>query len=68
MFTLTHDQAVQVNGWLEECHKKSPNLGATGGAVTYEFTPTGLGTVVRVIFCHGTPMQEVLDLTDYDSW
>lgn len=38
--------------------------GAIGGAYTWEFTPTGLGTVTKVRCSCG----EELDLTDYDSW
>lgn len=40
-----------------------PYEGAIGGALTYCFTTTSLGTVVKVKY--GT---DVLDLTDYDSW
>lgn len=46
---------------------KYPYLGAIGGGLTYEFTPTSLGTCFKVRF--GTPGNEQeLDLTDYDSW
>ena len=37
--------------------------GAIGGATTYSFTPTSLGTVFKV-----THFDETLDLTDYASW
>ena len=42
-----------------------PYGGAIGGALTYEFTPTGLGVVTKVRF---SGYDEVLDLTEYDSW
>ena len=40
-----------------------PYEGAIGGALTYYFTTTSLGTVVKVKYA-----TYELDLTDYDSW
>jgi hypothetical protein len=42
-----------------------PYYGVSGGALTYNFTPNGLGTVFNV---YHAVTNEVLDLTDYDSW
>jgi hypothetical protein len=42
-----------------------PYTGTIGGGTTFEFTPTGLGTVVRV---KDAITGEELDLTDYDFW
>lgn len=42
-----------------------PYLGAVGGVFTYTFTPTGIGTVIRVV-CSYTKAE--LDVSDYDSW
>ena len=42
-----------------------PYGGAIGGGVTYSFTPTSLGVVVKVKEAH---TGKELDLTDYDSW
>jgi hypothetical protein len=39
--------------------------GAIGGEITYSFTPTALGVVVKIK--HAVTGNE-LDLTDYDSW
>ena len=44
---------------------KRPYYGAIGGGLTFSFTPTGIGTVVRVT---EAITGEVLDLTDYDMW
>ena len=44
--------------------KDNPVTGASGGAITYQFTPTTLGTVVRVRCECG---QEE-DITDYRAW
>jgi hypothetical protein len=38
--------------------------GAIGGAVTYEFTPTGIGVVMGARCACG----EKIDLTDYELW
>ena len=38
--------------------------GAIGGAYTFSFTPTGLGTVFKVTCSCG----DHIDMTDYDSW
>jgi hypothetical protein len=42
-----------------------PNYGAIGSTLTYMFTPTSIGTIVKVV--HGVTKAE-LDLTDYDWW
>ena len=39
--------------------------GCTGGLYTYSFTPTTLGTVIKVT---NNITRDVLDLSDYDSW
>ena|ERR1700690_4488086 len=54
-----HDKAKHINS--EQTHRYS---GAIGGAYTYEFTPTSLGTVARVRCSCG----EVIDVSDYDQW
>lgn len=41
-----------------------PYFGAIGGELTFQFTPTSIGSIIKVIHCTG----EQLDLTDYDSW
>lgn len=48
--------------------ENTPYLGAIGGGLTYEFTPTGLGTVVVVYFRKGSGSEAHIDLTDYDMW
>lgn len=73
MFDLTEQDHERISAWRkeqDEIVKRSqasivPNYGAIGGELTYSFTPTSLGTVVKVK--HGLTYNE-LDLTDYDSW
>jgi len=42
----------------------SPYYGAIGGSMTWSFTPTGIGVVVRVKHASGAE----LDLSDYGEW
>lgn len=44
--------------------KMNSNSGSIGGAITYSFTPTGLGVVVKVKCACG----EEKDLTNYEEW
>jgi hypothetical protein len=54
------------NPHVQELHQRGKGYyGASGGALTYHFTPTGIGTVFTV--SHALT-QETLDLTDYDNW
>lgn len=41
-----------------------PYDGAIGGCLTYCFTPTGIGTVIKVRHASG----KEIDLTKYDNW
>jgi hypothetical protein len=40
-----------------------PYEGAIGGGLTYHFTPTSLGTILRVTY-----QDQELDLTDWENW
>lgn len=69
-FSLTDKQNELVEAFYQnqELINGYPNHGAIGGALTYIFTPTGIGTVERVVYCMGTKIQANLDLTEYDLW
>lgn len=58
---LTDDKISKLSEWMS---KFKPSTAAIGGEFTYCFTPTGLGTIVKVKHYQG----EELDLTDYESW
>jgi hypothetical protein len=45
-----------------------PYLGAIGGGLTFEFTPTSLGLIIKVNHLDVNGVVQTLDLTDYDSW
>src|SRR3989442_1296622 len=61
-------QDPSVSGYVvaDDSGRVHPYLGAIGGGLTYQFTPTSLGTVIKVIFAHDHPTWEAaLDLTTY---
>lgn len=71
MFSLSKEQNEKLKVWLDEQWAKFPknehglpSVGAIGGAVTYSFTPTTLGTVVKVKM----EGQGEIDLSDYENW
>lgn len=53
--------------FTDERGVRHPYLGAIGGGITYQFTPTSLGTVTKVIWDDGV-LKEELDVSDYDMW
>jgi hypothetical protein len=61
-FTLSPEQMEKFEKWRKE--KGEVYVGAIGGAYTFCFTPTGLGTIEVVKCADGTE----LDLTDYDNF
>lgn len=78
-FVLSDADSKVVNEWWSRhCQEKHKNMyrdmgdggepifytGATGGGLTYNFSPNSLGvTTTATCFC-----GEKLDFTDYDSW
>lgn len=67
-FSLDDTQRLALIVWLTEhdkaCRFADPaKQGASGGRLTYSFTPTSLGTVTKV----GCACGGECDLTDY-SW
>lgn len=76
VFYMSKEQTEACNKWQEE-HDKTKHMnsegakhsgvrysGAIGGAYTWSFTPTSLGTVVTIKCSCG----EKIDVTDYDDW
>jgi hypothetical protein len=73
VFNLSEAQCNKVNIWRREQDaivakqqgKNAPYYGASGGEVTYMFTPTTIGCVMQV---KHAMTESVLDISDYDSW
>lgn len=73
-FSLDKDELKNLSEELTEHNKTckfyddgtgvESKTGAIGGRLTYEFTPTGLGVIAKVVCACGHNM----DITDYDSW
>lgn len=64
---LSDEQNITLNKWKMSQEKQYgvDNIGAIGGAYTYSFTPTALGTIIKV--SNAVTKQEI-DLTDYESF
>ena len=50
---------------LECWDNNIPYSGASGGTLTYNFTPTSLGVVITV---KSNTTQQILDVTDIENW
>lgn len=48
-FTLSESQTIKFINWRNKIlQKKDKHITAIGGAFTFKFTPTGIGTIVSV--------------------
>lgn len=64
---------ARMKAWIDEQdHKvaarqsqRYPNYGSCGGAYTYSFTPTSIGTVVKLT---NDMTKESIDITNYDDF
>ncbi len=65
-FELDVNQERSARLFRKEHHEKhkDENQGAIGGAITYSFTPTAIGTIIKISCYCG----ESEDLTSYDNW
>ena len=65
---LNDEECKKFNVWDKEhiktCKIYNGGSGAIGGRMTYCFTPTSLGTVVKVKCACG----EEVDVTAYEMW
>jgi hypothetical protein len=67
MFSITEKQQTELDAWYQIQRQKidMTKCGAIGGTLTYSFTPTTLGTIVKAT---NNLNGETIDLSDYDSW
>lgn len=68
-FDISGKELLDIQAWLAvhdaEAHEgKRPYAGAIGGALTYEFTPNGVGTTIVVRCLCG----ETFNATDFEDW
>jgi hypothetical protein len=61
--TIKEPNMFHQMGWEDGV----PYQGAIGGGLTYSFTPTSLGTVLKVQYITHSKTYE-LDLTEYEDW
>lgn len=64
-FELDDAQEAQFEAWRKIQKEKDPRIATAGERWTFMFTPTGLGTVVKV---KDELLKEELDLTDWENW
>ncbi|OGY62855.1 MAG: hypothetical protein A2745_01335 [Candidatus Harrisonbacteria bacterium RIFCSPHIGHO2_01_FULL_44_13] len=65
-FVIRIEEVKKLSEWKEthRCRYRGKTGGAIGGKITYCFTPTTIGTIIRVECACGKD----IDLTDYDGW
>lgn len=64
-FTIDKVQKIKLQKWIENQIAKAFTEDVTGFRFTYSFTPTTIGTYIKV-FDHVT--KEEIDLTDAEWW
>jgi cystathionine beta-lyase/cystathionine gamma-synthase len=62
-FWLNDDENEKASKFVKQ-HEMCGSKAAIGGALTYEFSPTSIGCVIK-IKCH---CGNEVDVTDYNSW
>ena len=65
-FSLNEVEQAAADKWLKKHRKKCSlkNTGAIGGAISYEFTLTGIGMAIEVKCACGKSKN----VTDYGCW
>jgi uncharacterized protein (UPF0218 family) len=59
-FKIDARDAEAIDAWMEKQRKKKPGTSTIGGRWSYVFTPTGLGTMLKVVD-NQTKKELVLD-------
>ena len=63
MFNLDLKESEKLEQWLKTLPEGAE--GAIGGRITYLFTPTNLGVVIKV---RDEISKQEIDLTNYEAW
>lgn len=61
-FEVSAEDEAKISIWMKE---REAYTGAIGGQFSYQFIPTGIGVIFKVV---DLVSRQELDLTDYDSW
>lgn len=64
-FTIPDSVLPKLHDFINAQQLDKQELGAIGGAVTYYFTPTSIGVVIKVK--NAINGQEI-DLSEYETW
>jgi len=64
-FELDEAETQKFEAWKREQKEKDPHIATAGERWTFMFTPTGLGTIIRV---KDELLKEEIDLTDWENW
>lgn len=64
-FIIEESQNIRIREFKNECLSDKAYEGAIGGRFTYCFTPTSLGTVIKV---KDYISKREIDVSDYNSW
>lgn len=63
MFSIDERQWKLIGEWMDK--KEKVYTGAIGGRLTYQFTPTNIGLITKVL----DPIDKTeLDVTNYEEW
>lgn len=64
-FELDEEEIKKFESWKKKQKEKNPSMPTAGERWTFMFTPTGLGTVVKV---KDEETDDIIDLTDWENW
>lgn len=64
-FELDEGEIKKFESWKKKQKKKDPSMPTAGERWTFMFTPTGLGTVIKV---KDEATDDIIDLTDWENW
>ena len=65
IFELSEEEERQINDWIRKQKEKDSSTFTIGERWTYCFTPTGLGTIVKV---KDNKLDEEFNPTDVSLW
>lgn len=64
-FELDESEIKKFQSWKKKQKEKDPHIATAGERWTFMFTPTGLGTMIKV---KDELLGDEIDLTDWDNF